>query len=74
MLLDRKVKSLGIIGFFEKRHIRSFFGLLVDGLSSQGMFGKLVPFTMILLTYFSYYYSFASSIKAFHCGDTVSIS
>jgi len=48
MLLDLNVKSLGMIGFLEKRHINSFPGSLDEGLSSQGMFGKIPP-TMILL-------------------------
>ena len=50
MLLDFKVKSLGMIGFFEYRHISSFSGSLDDGLSSQGIFDRLLPFTMILRT------------------------
>jgi hypothetical protein len=39
------------MGFFEYRHINSFLGLLDDGLSSQGIFGRLLPFTIILLIF-----------------------
>jgi len=52
MLFDRKVKSRGMIGFFVYLHITSFLLLLDDGLSSQGIFGKLVPFTIILLIHY----------------------
>jgi hypothetical protein len=37
-----------MIGFAEYRHISSFSGSLEGGLSSHGMFGRLLPFTMIL--------------------------
>jgi hypothetical protein len=51
ILFEVRVKFLGIMGFFVYLHINSFFGSLEDGLSSQGMFGILLPFIIILLIF-----------------------
>jgi len=69
MLFEWTVKFLGIIGLPENRHINSFSGLLEAGLSSQGIFGRLFPFTMIPLMV-TPNYSLASSILVFQSCET----